>query len=510
MTPKKNNITTLLNSVVRSSSYWFPILLVLVSTKIVYGTGTKKKDILDYVDPMIGTDGIGHTFPGATTPFGMIQLSPSDDTPEWNWCSGYHYSDKTIKGFAHNHFSGTGLAGLGDILLMPSSGKVNVKAGTKEDPDMGFRSRFSHDNETSSPGYYSVLLDDNKVKVELTATPRTGIHRYVFSEVGNHNVIMDPTHGVRHKLLGSSIQIISNTEISGHKYSHDQSCGVRKVFFYAKFSKPVDRSGIALNDLIIKNKTAEGHSVKAFAQFDGVPNDTLVVKVGISYVNLDGAKANLMSESEGRSFEEIHAQARRLWDGKISRIEIEGATEEQKKIFYTGMYHNFIAPNIISDVNGNYILEGKLHNIGKGVQYSNYSTWDTYRATHPLWSIIDQESNKKMINALLTRFTDTQTGLFLWEALGFDNYCMPGYPGIAVLAEAALKHPEDLNTDLIYNSIRTTAFRDGGASVNYGSDNGVRYYIDYGYVPAEVGCGVSKTTENNYYDFAIAPTSRKT
>ncbi len=485
------------------------LLISLLLTIILWSCETKPKEILDYVDPMIGTDGIGHTFPGATTPFGMVQLSPSDDTREWNWCSGYHYSDNTIKGFAHNHFSGTGLAGMGDILLMPTNGKVKTNPGSKEDPDSGYRSRFSHDNEKASPGYYAVYLDDNKVNVELTASPRVGFHRYTFKQSGNQNVIIDPTHGVRQQLLNASVEVISDTEVKGHKYCHDESCGKRNVFFYAKFSKPFSKYGISVNDSIkFDDKTADDKTAKAFVQFNGNVGDTVNVAVGISYVDYEGAKANYMAEAKGKTFEEVHAKAREMWKDKIERIEIE-ASDKEKNIFYTGMYHNFIAPNIISDVNGNYILEGKQYNSGKKIQYSNYSTWDTYRATHPLWTIIDNKANKEMVNALLTRFTDTKTGLFLWEALGFDNYCMPGYPGIAAMAEAALKHPEGLDTELIYKSIKETAFRDGGCSVNYGSDNGVRYYVDYGFIPAEVGCGISKTTENNYYDFAIAQLAKK-
>ena len=479
------------------------ILLLGISCK------NEPKEILDYVNPLIGTDGIGHTFPGATTPFGMVQLSPSDDTKAWNWCSGYHYSDNTLKGFAHNHFSGTGLTGMGDILVMPTSGEINTNPGTKENPDSGYRSRFSHDNETASPGYYAVYLDDNKVKVELTASPRVGFHRYTFDEDGNHNVIFDLTHGVRGQTLKTSVEILSDTEIRGFKHCDDQSCGRRKVFFYARFSKSFDKSGVTIQDTVVKDaKSAEDKTAKAFVQFKENTRDTVELALAISYVDYEGAKANYMAEAEGKVFDEVHAAARSMWQDKIERIEIE-ATDEEKTIFYTGMYHNFIAPNIISDVNGNYIVEGKKYNSEKQVQYSNFSTWDTFRATHPLWSVIDQEANKEMINVLLSRFTDTKTGLALWEALGFDNYCMPGYPGISAMAEAALKHPKGLDTELIYKCVKETAFRDGGCSVNYGSDNGVRYYVDYGFIPAEVGCGVTKTTENNYYDFAIAQLAEK-
>lgn len=485
-----------------SKSYLSVIIFAFFTLTACEGT---KNNILDYVDPMIGTDGIGHTFPGATTPFGMIQLSPSDDTPEWNWCSGYHYSDDVLKGFAHNHFSGTGLTGMGDILIMPTFGEIKTNPGTKENPDSGYRSRFSHDNEKASPGYYSVLLDDYDINVELTATPRVGLHRYIFNKTGKQNIILDVTHGVRGNTLNADVEIISDTEIIGHKYTHDASCGKRDVYFYAKFSKPFNKAGVTIDDeIILSEKKAESKTAKAFISYDGESADTVCIAVALSYVDYEGAKLNYKTEVKGKTFDQLHTDARKMWNEKVSKIVIEGATEEEKTIFYTGMYHSFIAPNIISDVNGNYIVEGKKYNSPNLTQYSNFSTWDTYRATHPLWTIIDQKANKEFIDVLQSRFTKTKTGLALWEALGFDNYCMIGYPGISVMVEAALKQPNDYDLEKIYKYVRETAFRDGGSSPNYGSDNGVRYYINYGYVPGEVGCSVSKTTEYNYYDFSIA------
>lgn len=465
----------------------------------------KTKDVLDYVNPMIGTDGIGHTFPGATTPLGMVQLSPSDNTPEWNWCSGYHYSDNTLKGFAHNHFSGTGLAGMGDILLMPTQGEVKVIPGTKNNPDSGYRSRFSHKKEKASPGYYSVFLDDYEINVELTATPRVGIHRYTFQKAGQQNVIFDITHGIAQNILNTSVERLSDSELVGSKYCDDISCGRRKVYFYAKFSKPFKKFGIADSDILVANVNKRvGRNIKAYVQFEGAKNNTVEIAVAISYVDIEGAKANYEAEAKSRSFDEIHKDARELWREKIEKIQVEGTADEKKSIFYTAMYHSFITPNIISDVNGNYMLNGKKHNSPDLVQYSNFSTWDTYRATHPLWSIIDQKNNTNLVKVLTSRFTEAKSGLALWEALGIDNYCMIGYSGIAVMAEAALKHPKGLDKELIFNCIKQTAFRDGGASGNYGSDNGVRYYVNYGFIPGEVGCSVSKTTENNYYDFCIS------
>ncbi len=467
------------------------------------------KDKLQYVDPMIGTDGDGRTFPGATTPFGMIQLSPTDDSKEREFIAGYHYSNNVIKGFAHNHFSGTGLGAMADILLMPTTGDIQWSAGTKEHPETGYRSRISHAKEWASPGYYAVWLEDCATKVELTCTPRVGFHRYIYQNAGEQHVMIDPTHNIRENVLNSGIEILSNTEIRGFKNSQG-ACGKRTVYFYAKFSKPFSSSEIAINELAKSDiEQANGKNVKSCVSFKGIGNDTVNVAVALSYVNYEGAKANYLAEAQGKSFQQVLKNAQNLWREKISKIDIETKSKKEARIFYTAMYHSFIAPNIISDVNGNYIVEGKQYTSAGLVQYSNLSTWDTYRATHPLLTIIDQKVNADIVNVLISRFTESKVGLALWEALGYDNFCMIGYPGISVMADAALKNLKGIDQQLVYDCIRKAAFASGKASPNYGSNNGMNYYIKSGFVPAEVGCGVSKTTENNYYDWCIAQLAKK-
>ena len=227
--------------------YYFGFIVLLMFLGFS-GCETNNISNRTYVDPMIGTNAHGHTFPGATTPFGMIQLSPSNGWKGWDWCSGYHYSDSVIKGFAHNHISGAGLSGLGDILLMPTSGKLRISAGTEENIANSFRSHFSHANEKASPGYYSVLLDDYNIQVELTATTRVGFHRYTFQEAGPAHVIIDPTHRNMESLLGSELEILSDTEIRGYKKCNGEA-GKRTVYFHARFSKPFAKAGVAINSL---------------------------------------------------------------------------------------------------------------------------------------------------------------------------------------------------------------------------------------------------------------------
>ena len=255
---------------------------------------TNKHDLATYVDPFIGTGGHGHTFPGATVPFGMVQLSPDTRMENWDGSSGYHYSDKTIMGFSHTHLSGTGAPEYCDILFMPTVGKVQVMVGDENDSKTGYRSSISHNNESASPGYYSILLDDYNVKVELTSTARSGFHQYTFPESGNSNIIIDLKN--RDRVIESNIQIISDTEISGLRRS-TRWVKDQYVYFYAKFSRPFSKSGIAINDTLIDNiNHAEGKNIKAYVSFNTKKNEKILVKTGISAVSVENAKMNLEAE----------------------------------------------------------------------------------------------------------------------------------------------------------------------------------------------------------------------
>ena len=484
-------------------------LFLALTTFFIPVYAQKKVDILQFVDPMIGTAGGACTFPGATTPLGMVQLSPSDDNKAREFCSGYNYSSSVIKGFAHNHFSGTGLSGMGDILLMPTTGELQMNAGTAENPESGYRSRFSHENERATPGYYSVWLDEPAVKVELTCTPRVGYHRYIFQRAGLQHVIIDPTHNIRESVLKTGIEIISDTEIRGFKFSQG-ACGKRTVYFYAKFSKPFSISGVTVNDQIhAENQKTEAKTAKAFVTYNGNGNDTVEVKVALSYVDYEGAKANYQAEAQSKKFKTVLAKAQNMWRDKVGKIQIETESKQQARIFYTAMYHAYIAPNIISDVNGNYVVEGKKYTSKGLTQYSNFSTWDTFRALHPLQTIIDQKTDADLINVMISRCTESKVGLYLWEALGHDNFCMIGYPSISAMADAALKNIKGVDPHLVYKCIREAAFDTTKSSPNYDKENGMNYYIKLGYMPAESLCSGSTTTENNYYDWCIAELAQK-
>ncbi|MEM1137814.1 MAG: GH92 family glycosyl hydrolase, partial [Bacteroidota bacterium] len=488
-------------------TYYLIITLFFIYACNTIHENDKSKQVIEYVDPMIGTDAHGHTFPGATVPFGMLQLSPSNDFKNWDWCSGYHYSDSVLKGFAHNHISGPGLSGLGDILLMPTS-ELHLTPGTEKNPETGYRSRFSHDNESASPGYYKVFLDDANVLVELTTSKRVGYHRYTFDEVGEKFITIDPTHGIADFAYETGINIISATEIIGYKKSKSGTAGDRTVYFYVVFSKPFKNAGIGKKDEIQKGiKNLSGADVRGFACFDMANGEAIEVEVALSYVSQKGAKSNWEAEGEAFDFDLAKNAAEAQWKEKLDKIVISTKSEPRKKTFYTAMYHSFISPNLISDVDGKYFLEGEVKE-SSIPQYSNFSTWDTYRALHPLLTIVEQEKTAEIVNSMISRYTEAGLILPGWEAIGYDNVCMIGYNMTSPIADAVLKDVPGINAEEAYAAIKAAAFDKTKHSQNY-DQNGMDGYIKYGYVTGEIGSSVSKTTEQNYYDWAIGKVAEK-
>ncbi len=476
---------------------------------LILGCSQMPDDPLKLADPMIGTDGTGHTFPGATTPFGMVQLSPSNDFKSWAWCSGYHYTDSVLKGFAHNHISGAGLSGLGDILLMPATGDIRVNPGSEERPETGYRSRFSHDNEFASPGYYRVLLEDYNITAELTASQRVGFHRYTFHDGGDGHVIIDPTHGLDQSVIETEVAFVSDRMLRGFKHSAGDD-GLRTVYFYAWFSKPFIDKGVAVDDRTDTTASkAKSKNAKAFVRFDPAPGEAIEVKVAMSHVSYEGAKTNFEAEAVEADFDGTWKAAEKSWEEKLKKFRIKGLDPSEERVFYTAVYHSFISPNLISDVDGNFIVEGEQYR-SEEPHYSNFSTWDTYRALHPLFCLVDQKSNSRFVKALTSRYHDQQVGLPLWELLGYDNKCMIGYNAVSPMVEAVLKDVDGVDPEAVYEAVTAAANNTSPekSSVVYGL-NGMKGYTRLHYVPAEVNSSVSKTTEQNYYDWAIARLAAK-
>lgn len=481
----------------------FAALLALLSG--CQPASTALSEPIEYVDPMIGTGGTGHTFPGATTPFGMVQLSPSNEYKSWDWCSGYHYQDSIIKGFAHTHLSGPGLSGLGDILLMPSR-KAHTSPGTEADADSGYRARFSHDKEQAKAGYYALHLHEEDIQVELTAGSRMGYHRYTYGGSDEAYLIVDPNHHINENILDAGLEQLSDTEIQGYKHCEGWSAGERKQYFYAKFSRPIADFGLSLNGQRLPGNKGQGKGLMAQIRFDLAAGEEVEVQLALSSVSAAGARANFGAEAAA-DFEAAHEQARASWAAVLAKIELEGATEEQMTLFYTGLYHAFISPNLISDADGQYYVEGKVRQSDLP-QYSNYSTWDTYRGLHPLFTIIEQKHTAHFVNSLSSRVAVAGVGLPSWECLGYDNRCMIGYSAVSPIADAVLKEVPGIDVEAAYEAIRYAAF-DRSKHSQVSDVNGMDEYLKYGYVTAETGASVSKTTEQNYSDWAIARVAEK-
>lgn len=502
----------------RYGYFGIPMLLIL----LFIGSCTTKKHPIDnrsntsvandkfysYMDPMIGTGGHVHTFPGATYPFGMIQLSPDADTKGWDWCAGYHYSDTNIKGFSHNHLSGTGWSDLGDILLMPGSGKYYLNAGDKQDPDKGWRSRFSHQKEKAIPGYYQVDLFDNHVNVELTANERTGFHRYTFNNNKEDRwVVVDPTNKIFGKVFNTSLTKDDPYTVSGFCHSTGWA-GDRHIYFTATFSEPI--TNIIFTDGKKENRDVDTFSddnARAILFFDPTIDRPLDVKVSISGVSAEGAKNNLLVSGKPFSFDQVKEKTINEWK-RISRIiQVEGGSEAQKRIFYTGLYHNFIAPNLWMDTDGSYIAVGKKMKTSSFKNYSTFSTWDTFRATFPLLSLIEPEKVSDMANSLISRHRDAKDHMPLWELLGHDNTCMIGNPATIFIYDAlrqgvlGIDKREALDAMIDLSNHNKLSSSDG--------PGGVPEYIRLGYVPSDIDKCVSKTLEYAYADGCIAALARE-
>lgn len=475
--------------------FWTLSILVTFLAFNIFGQSTNNNNYTKYVDPMIGTDWNGHTFPGVTLPNGMVQLSPDTKTSTWNNCSGYHYSDKSILGFSHTHYSGTGAGGGGDILFMPTVGKIQLNAGSIDDTENGYRSKFSHEKEFASPGYYSVLLEDYNIQVALTATKRVGFHKYTFPKSDKANIILDLVHGLFDSPDSLYLQI-SNNEISGYRAASGGLDNSNTIYFAAKFSKPFESYGLAINDKIRNDiKSAKGKNVKAYFRFNTNEKESVLLKVAISTVSIDGARKNLEAELPHWDFDKVRRTARKVWNNELSKIEVEGGTKAQQKIFYTAMYHAFIHPTLNMDVDKQYrSANKKVYKANNFENYTTFSLWDTFRALHPLMTIINQEKTNQYIKTFIERY-EHSSHMPIMEFSGTETYTMIGYHSVAVLADAYVKGIRDYDVEKAYKAMVQLA--DGERA-------GKEYYLQYGYVPDDFSIeSVSRTLEYSYDDWCV-------
>lgn len=476
------------------------LVQTVLLTGLVCAVQAQQKDYAAYVNPFVGTGGHGHTFPGATMPFGLVQLSPDTGVEGWDWCSGYHYSDSSIMGFSHTHLSGTGGADYGDILLMPGVGNLNFLPGTKANPDLGYRSRFSHLQEEASPGYYSVYLEDYGIRAELTATVRTGMHQYTFPKSNESYILLDLNHGISDVSTDAGMTILGHTRIEGYRFSQGWAADQR-VYFALEFSKPFRSSEIRKNDSDqVDGTEARAANLKAAFLFDTQHHEAVVVKVALSSVSCANAWENMAAENPGFDFNLVKHSARAAWNVELAKIEVETDIEADKIIFYTSMYHTKIHPNTFQDVNGEYRgMDMKVHRATDRTHYTLYSLWDTFRALHPLYSLTDTRYNNDFVLAMMAKYRESGR-LPVWELWSNETNTMIGYHSIPVMADAILKGYYTGDTEQAYEAMKASAMADG---------QGLRDYRHLHYIPREKEANsVSKTVEYAFDDYAIAQVAK--
>lgn len=499
-------------------------ILILVFASLSGSALAQSK--LKYVDPLIGTSKMGHTFPGATVPFGMVQLSPDTDTipyavngkynPDvYRYCAGYQYEDPTIVGFSHTHFSGTGHSDLGDILIMPTSGKVQLNPGVASNPKGGFRSAYSHENEIAKPNYYSVLLDDHQIRAELTTTTRVGIHKYTFSRQDSANIILDLVSGIYNydgKNVNTYVRVVDDFHLVGFRQTSGWAKN-RTVYFAIEFSKPIKSYGY---DDFQPKKVYQGfwrkfnlkenfpemsaNQLRAFFNFDLDASKELLLKVSLSNVSMEGALLNMASEAPNRMFDHYRKAGETLWENELNKFEVEMLNESDLINFYTAVYHTCLGPTVYQDVSGSYRgLDFSDHtNPDEQMNYTTFSLWDTYRALHPLFNLVQRKRNADMVLSMIAHQNQSAEKMLpVWSHYANENWCMIGYHSVSVIADAYNKGLEGIDynkaLDACVQTARTRYF------------DGIGSYMDLGYVAEDQSSSsVSKTLEYAYDDWCIA------
>lgn len=433
-------------------------------------------NLTQFVDPYIGTGFHGHVFMGASVPFGAVQLGPVNMSQGWDWCSGYHFSDSTIIGFSHTHLSGTGIGDLGDILLMPATGTVRPQKGRLDLPRTGFYSLFSHREETAKPGYYAVRLQRYNIKAELTATQRVGFHQYSFPASDSAQIVIDLKEGIGwDNAVQTMIRKLNDSTIAGYRYSKGWAPDQR-IYFMAVFSKPLKNVTVYEDSTEQKGDSISGKRVKAIARFTTGKNEKILVKVGISPVSIENAFGNIQAELPHWNFQSVVANANAAWNRELNKVRIKTGDQARRRTFYTALYHTMIAPSIFNDHNGDYLgTDKKVYRSAPFTNLTTFSLWDTYRAAHPLFTILQPEKVNDMVNSMLAIYQQQGT-LPVWHLMGNETNTMPGYSAVQVVADAYLKGFRGFDTTLAYEAVKATAMQD---------KRGVKYVKQYGFIPAD-------------------------
>jgi predicted alpha-1,2-mannosidase len=486
-------------------------------------------DLLQYVHPIIGTQRMGHTYPGATSPFGMVQLSPDTDTipyeqngkynPDvYKYCAGYQYDDKTIVGFSHTHFSGTGHSDLGDFLIMPTTGELRMNPGIASQPRSGFRSAFSHATEVAEADYYKVKLEDYNILAELTTTTRVGFHQYTFPSTDQAHIILDMVAGIYNyedKNVWTYVRVVNDTLITGYRRTNGWA-RTRTVYFAMTFSKPffqygsrnyskkeVYRGFWGQFDQNHNFPEVAGRQLRMNFDFHTSEGEQIRLKFALSAVSMDGALLNLRTEAPGWDFDAVRRQGQQAWRTELSKVQIQ-ASKEEKENFYTSVYHAFINPTVYMDVDGAYRgLDQEIHQANGFINYTTFSLWDTHRALHPLFNILQPRRNADMIRSMLAHFNQSPEHMLpVWSNSANENWCMSGYHSVSVISDAIVKGNAPFDANAALDACITTS--------NRRSFEGLGAYLDMGYIPSEMsGVSVSTTLEYAYDDWSIAQAAKK-
>lgn len=482
----------------------FKLLALTSCFLLAAGNGVAQRDysksegLLRYVDPYIGSGYHGHVFVGTSVPYGMVQLGPNNIHKGWDWCSGYHYSDSILIGFSHTHLSGTGCTDLGDILIMPLN-EIRTPRGNQDDIRDGYASRYSHDNEIARPEYYSLLLDRYDIKAELTATDRVGFHRYTYPDGKPASILIDLREGNGSNAYDSYIRKIDDYTVEGYRYVRGWSPS-RKVYFVLKSDKKIEQF-TAYDDNTPKPwnqlKVASVKSVLTFGYEKEVK-----VKVAISSVSCANALMNLQAELSHWDFDKTVKMSADRWNKQLARMSVETDNEPAKRIFYTAHYHTMIAPTLYCDVNGEYRgMNDMIYTDPKKANYTTLSLWDTYRALHPLMTIVQPEMVDNVVNSMLSIYHQ-QDKLPIWPLMSGETNQMPGYSSVPVIADACLKGFTGFDAEEALQAMKATA--------TYEKQKGIPYVLEKEYIPADkVHEATSIAMEYAVDDWGIAAMAHK-
>jgi len=508
------------------------LLTAIFTMAALYGAvnaQAQSDNLIQYVHPIVGTQRMGHVFPGATVPFGMVQLSPETDTASYDlnghynpdvykYCAGYQYDDHTIVGFSHTHFSGTGHSDLGDFLVMPTTGPLKLNPGTADKPGSGYRSGFSHDNEVSEANYYKVKLDAYNILAEMTTTARVGFHQYTFPKSDDAHIILDLTAGIYNypdKNVWTYVKVINDSTLVGYRQTNGWA-RTRTLYFAMAFNKHFIYHGFAnyspkevyrgfWGKFNQRDNFPEiaGKQIKAWFNFKTGEGEKIKIKMAISPVSMDGALNNMQVEAPGWDFDQVKTDGQALWEKELHKIVIK-ADHDDMVNFYTSMYHAMINPTIYMDEDGRYKgLDQNIHKADGFTNYTTFSLWDTHRALHPLFNIIEPDRNADMIKSMLAHFDQSPEHMLpIWSNSANENWCMSGYHSVSVIADAVVKGNVPFDANKALDACITTATHRDYQSIGL--------FMDMGYIPDEKDANsVSSTLEYAYDDWCIAQMAKK-